>query len=150
MVEYQVGCSDISQSKDAKVKVRMKSTSPGAESLRIESVRRASPLSSCCTESERSRRAKPLQMRKYPSARRANEGMFRYGRLWKSSSSVSRESGSGGSTQNQMCRASSKGGRKSRGKTRSPPPPLPPQPPIALFPRPPPISLALPTVVPPP
>src|SRR5260370_41541527 len=100
----------------------MKSTSPGAERLRIESVRRASPLSSCCTESERRRRAKPLQMRKYPSARSANEGRFKYGRLWTSSSSVSRESGSGGATQDQTRPAPSKSGtdgRAERGRARA-------------------------------
>ena len=58
MVEYQVGCSDISQSKEAKVKARTKSTRPAGEYLRMVTERSASPLSSWRSESERRNQAK--------------------------------------------------------------------------------------------
>ena len=46
MVEYQVGCSDISQSKAANVKVMAKSKRPGGDHQRARTVKAGSAVSS--------------------------------------------------------------------------------------------------------
>src|SRR5258706_10397216 len=108
MVEYQVGCSDISQSNEAKVKVRMYATSEIGDMRRSLLVSAGSPDSSCCRESARRRKAMPDQMAKYPTARSVNPSGLRNTRLCASRLANSFEIGSVGATQNQTCFAPSR------------------------------------------
>src|SRR4051812_21194499 len=64
MVEYQVGWSDISQSNEAKVKVKMKSSIPPGDHRRMRSVSAGSPVSSWRTDQLRSSQVQRIQQPK--------------------------------------------------------------------------------------
>ncbi len=64
MVEYQVGCSDISQSNDANVKVRKKITNPGGDRVRMRAVNSGSPVSSWRSDQARKSQARTVQQMK--------------------------------------------------------------------------------------